>query len=206
MVNFKQFYNKNDNDAGVTFIDIDETLFHTYAKIQVVKDGKVVKTLSNQEYNTYKLQPGESFDFGKFRDAEFFRQTSQPIPGVLNRINYMINAIKKSGRASKIILLTARGAFDDKQEFENTFRDYGVNIDELEVIMVGDINPGGDPAIKKQKVVRYYLKSGLYSRARMYDDSVDNLKAFLALKQEFPDIDFKAFRVTESNKIQTYRS
>jgi hypothetical protein len=38
---------------GITFIDLDETLFRTYAKVNVVKEGKVIKKLSNKEFNEY---------------------------------------------------------------------------------------------------------------------------------------------------------
>ena len=37
---------------GLTVFDIDETLFHTKAKVRVKKGRKVVKVLNNIEYNT----------------------------------------------------------------------------------------------------------------------------------------------------------
>ena len=35
----------NDYGAGITFVDINETIFHTYAKIEIISDetGKVIK-------------------------------------------------------------------------------------------------------------------------------------------------------------------
>ena len=50
--------------VGLTIFDIDETLFHTKAKVQVFKDGKVNKILDNQQFNSYQLKKGESFDYG----------------------------------------------------------------------------------------------------------------------------------------------
>ena len=46
---------------GITFIDIDETIFRTFAMIYVLdKESKeVVKKLNNQEFNTYKLKYNE---------------------------------------------------------------------------------------------------------------------------------------------------
>jgi hypothetical protein len=55
---------------GLTIFDIDDTLLHTTARIRVVKNGAVVRELTNQEFNTYTLAPGEEFDFGEFRSAE----------------------------------------------------------------------------------------------------------------------------------------
>ena len=65
--------------AGITFIDIDETVFRTFAKILVKKGGKVVRELDNQEFNSYELKEGESYDFHQFKDAELFAKTSIPI-------------------------------------------------------------------------------------------------------------------------------
>ncbi len=49
-----------DKPKGIlTIFDIDDTLFHTTAKINVVKDGEVVRSLTNQEFNNYELQDGE---------------------------------------------------------------------------------------------------------------------------------------------------
>jgi hypothetical protein len=44
---------------GLTIFDIDDTLLHTTAKIRVVKNGQVVRELTNQQFNNYKLAPGE---------------------------------------------------------------------------------------------------------------------------------------------------
>ena len=61
---------------GLTIFDIDETMFITKAKVHVVKNGKIVKKLDNQEFNTYKKKPGEEYDFGEFKNAEVFQKTS----------------------------------------------------------------------------------------------------------------------------------
>ena len=62
---FKEFI----GSGTLTIFDIDETLFHTKAKVAVVKDGKVVRMLDNQEFNTYKRKAGEEYDFKEFRSA-----------------------------------------------------------------------------------------------------------------------------------------
>ena len=54
------------NKIDLSIFDIDETLFHTKAKVQVLKDGKINKILDNQQFNSYKLKKGESFYYGKF--------------------------------------------------------------------------------------------------------------------------------------------
>jgi hypothetical protein len=118
---FLRFMNERKGDymAGLTLVDIDETLARTHAKI-LVKDketGKVLHELDNQQFNAYQLKDGEEFDFGQFRNAELFRKTSIPINKTVSRIKRMIRMIKENQRRSKIIFLTARADFDDKQEF-----------------------------------------------------------------------------------------
>lgn len=188
------------NGLGLTIFDIDETLFKTNSKIAVVKDGQVVKTLDNQEYNTYELQPGEEYDYREFRNAAKFRQESKPIPAMIAKLN----AIVKNAGPSKVIMLTARADFDDKETFLQTFRDHGIPIDLIHVHRTGNM-PGDDIAGKKVVYIRRYLDSGKYKRVRMYDDGMKNLKAFLALQKEYTDIKFSAFFVTHNGSTQTIK-
>lgn len=203
METFKQyFYEKNPSGGeGITFIDVDETLFHTKAHVKVIKGNNVLKKLNNQEFNTYVLEPGERFDFSEFKDAEFFRKTSIPIEPVLKRVNRILNNIERGGRKSKVVILTARSRFDDMQEFKQTFRDYGVRIDDLEIITVGDVP--GQAAEKKKEVVYNFLSNHPYKRVRMFDDSLANLKAFKSLEKQFPETKFFAIHV--NNKGQVYQ-
>jgi FMN phosphatase YigB (HAD superfamily) len=64
------YESKSKDLGGLTIFDIDDTLFHTTAQIAVMKDGKKIKDLTNQEYNTYKLKQGESYDYSQFRDSK----------------------------------------------------------------------------------------------------------------------------------------
>ena len=168
---------------GISFVDIDETIFKTFAKIDVIKDGKVIKKLSNQEFNTYELKPGESFDFHEFRDADMFRKTSIPISKTVNRIKRMFKNIDKRG--SKIVLLTARSDFEDKKEFLQTFRDHGLPIDKMYVERAGNMKTG-TVAKAKEIIVMKYLKSGLYRRVRLIDDDMANVKRFISIEKKVP--------------------
>ncbi len=166
---------------GITFIDIDETIFNTFAKIYVMKNGKIIKKLSNQEFNTYELQDDESFDFREFRDAIMFKKTSKPIPNTIKRIKRMFQNIDKRG--SKVVLLTARGAFPDMTTFKRTFKDHGIPIDQIEIVFAGDIKSGSIAAAKK-KVIMDYIKTGDYRRVRLIDDDIKNVKFFLSIENE----------------------
>ena len=165
---------------GITFCDVDDTLFHTFAKILVLRDGKVIKELSNQEFNTYELQDGESFDFQQFRNAKLFKETSIPIPQTINRIKRMFKNI--GPRGSKVIFLTARADFDDKHTFLQTFREHGIPIDNIYVERAGNINTG-TTAEKKKSIVLKYLSTGVYRRVRLIDDDMANIKTFLNIEK-----------------------
>ena len=124
-------YESKSKDLGsLTIFDIDDTLFHTTAKIAVVKNGKVVRELSNQEFNTYKLKAGEEFDFHQFRSSKKFREESRPITRMMNKMKTILRNTENNPK-SRVIILTARGDFDDKHMFLNTFRDYGLDSHEM---------------------------------------------------------------------------
>jgi len=172
---------------GITFVDIDETMFNTFAKVLVKKDDKVVRELDNQEFNSYTLKDGEKWDFGQFRDATFFRKTSIPIPQTFNRIKRMISQIKLNDSGSKIIFLTARGAFSDLAEFKRAFKDNGVTIDGkiVDVSFMPEGEKMSVDADKKRRILEY-IKSGEYRRVRLIDDHKPNLKALKDIENALP--------------------
>lgn len=190
-----------DSNLGLTIFDIDDTLFHTTAKIKVVKDGNVIKTLDNQQFNNYELQPGEEFDFGEFRSAEKFNKESEPMKPMIAKLN----AILKNAGDSKVIMLTARADFDNKDLFLDTFRQHGIDIDLIHVHRAGNISGDAIPADKKAVFVRQYLDTGKYGRVRMYDDSMTNLKVFNKLQQEYPNVKFSAYFVNHDGSIRTVK-
>ena len=175
----------------LVIFDIDDTLLHTTAKIRVVKDGETVHELTNQQFNQYELQPGEEFDFGEFRSAEKFNQESQPIKPMIRKLK----TILAHGENSKVIMLTARSDFDDRDLFLKTFIDLGIDMSQVHVHRAGNLPGDAIPAEKKAVYVRKYADTGLYDHIRLYDDSMSNLRVFKDLKTEYPDIDFRAYYV-----------
>ena len=205
MKTFSQFLAEANAGAGLTIFDIDDTLMHTTAKIAVMKDGKVVRELSNQEYNTYKLQPGESFDFGQFKDSAKFYDESQPISRMIAKANAIVRNSKNTD-GSRVIIVTARDDFDDKEKFLATFRKHGMMIDDVYVERAGKIRTGAGPAQKKAIIISKYLETGKYSRVRLFDDSRENLSVFLKLQTQFPDVQFQAYFANPDGSIKTVKS
>lgn len=183
---------------GITFIDIDETIFRTFAMIHVLdkKTGEIKRKLNNQEFNTYKLKDDEKFDFHEFRDAKVFKETSIPIPQTIKRMKRMFQNIDRRG--SKVVLLTARADFDDKKSFLDKFREVGLPIDQIYVERIGNfyerpdiykklIKKSGMPkstADAKAKVIEDYLSTGEYRRVRLIDDDMANIKDFVNLQKK----------------------
>lgn len=172
---------------SVTFVDIDETLFNTFAKIKVVKNNKTVRSLTNTEFNTYELQDGESFDFGEFRNAELFQKTSVPISVTIELLNRIQKTAKS--RNSSIYLLTARADFDNKEGFLNTLRKYKIDVghyrdNKIHVIRAGNISSGKGSAINKKIVIKKIIEQSNYNYVVLVDDDVSNLNAFLSISNE----------------------
>jgi len=187
---------------GLTIFDIDETLFRSKAEVQVKKDGKIIKNLNNVEFNSYKLKKGEEFDFGQFKSAKIFNQTSAPIGKMIAKTKAIIkNAVAKG---SEVIFVTARGDMDDRKLFISTFKAYGIDMDNVYVERAGNL--GLDSSAKnKEKVFRKYLDTGKYKRIRLFDDHVENLFALLSLKDDYPKVSIEAYRVKKDGSIKTVR-
>jgi hypothetical protein len=202
MKTFKDYITEDEGKLGrLSVFDIDDTLFHTTAQIAVLKDGKVVKRLSNQEFNTYQLKDEESFDFGEFRNAEKFNKESKPISRMMDRARAILSHSLKN-TLSRVIVVTARADFDNKEMFLNTFKKHRFDIDKVRVERAGNINDIESTATKKYVIIHNYLKTGKFDRCSLFDDAMSNLKEFLKLRKEFPNIKFEAYFADASGGIK----
>ena len=179
----------------LSIFDIDETLFHTKAKVQVLKDGKINKILDNQQFNSYKLKNGESFDYGQFKSAKIFKETSTPITKIIKKAKRIIHFAIRS--KSKVIIVTARQDMDDKKLFKEAFEAQGIDIGKVYVERAGNI---GKKTASANKVVIFkkYLDTGRYARVRLFDDDKNNLKAFMSLQKNYANVKFTAHQVLRS--------
>jgi len=191
---FIQYLNEQRH-GSLHVVDVDDTLFHTTARVRVRNAaGKIIRYLTNQEFNDYKLKPGERYDYKEFKSARKFSRESKPIHKVIDKINKIQSNLKKK-KNSRVIINTARADFDNKREFLNTFRKQGMDIDKIHVHRAGNI-PGDElPALKKVKIIKQYLDKNSHKKVIMYDDSRTNLKALLNMKKEYPDVTFIAMHV-----------
>lgn len=183
--------------------DIDDTLGKTAARVSVMKDGKVVKILDPGQFNHYKLNPGESFDFSQFRSGKIFRDTFKPISNVLDRAKEIV---MNQSENSHSIILTARADFDDHKEFLQAFRDYGFPIDHVYVERSGNLSklkPSSKAHINKGVILKRYMKSGRFDRVRMWDDHEANLDMLIKIGKQFPNIETIGYLVKDG-KVSKY--
>lgn len=168
--------------------------------IKIMKDGKEVGELTNQEFNTYKLKDGETFDFGQFKNAENFRKTSKPITKMIAKANAIIANANKAG--SKVIIMTARADFDDKETFLKTFKDHGMDISNVYVERAGNLGDKNSSAKNKRFLFHKYLRGGKYARVRFFDDAISNITMFKSLEKQYPDISFEAYHVQPDGSVR----
>jgi hypothetical protein len=200
MKSFRSFIIEAKEGIGLTVFDIDDTLFHTFAMIKIMKDGREVGELTNQEFNTYKLKDGETFDFGQFKNAENFRKTSKPITKMIAKANAIIANANKAG--SKVIIMTARADFDDKETFLKTFKDHGMDISNVYVERAGNLGAKNSSAKNKKFLFHKYLRGGKYARVRFFDDAISNITMFKSLEKQYPDISFEAYHVQPDGSVR----
>ena len=175
---------------GLTIFDIDDTLFVSKARVIVVNTntGKT-KALTPMEFNSYKLRKHEEYDYGEFKSAKLFYQTATPIGRMVEKAKAIIR--NATAKGSKVIIVTARANMDDKKLFVKTFESHGIPMKNVYIERAG--NMSGSSAENKKVIFRKYLKTGEYSRIRLFDDHKENLKALLDLKKEFPLVDMFAY-------------
>lgn len=207
MLTFLQYLAEEQEASGGSLhvFDIDETLFHTDARIHVRdKHGNIVRSLTNQEYNTHVLPPEHHYDYSEFKEADRFERTSHPVHKMIAKVKAIQKQIANKPQ-HRIIFATARADFDDRDKFLDVFRSRGIDIDKIHVHRVGN-DPGPEsPAEKKVKVVRDYINRDGYRKVRMYDDSTANLRAFNKMKREYPDVQFTSHHVQPSGTTRVYK-
>jgi FMN phosphatase YigB (HAD superfamily) len=182
----------------LVIFDIDDTLVHTGTKVKVMRDGQVIHSLNSHDFTHYKLKSGEEFDFGDFRDAREFFEKSKPIIPMINQLKHDI------ATGNKVVMVTARADFDDRELFLDTFRKYGINMDKVHVFRAGNLTDKIKIEEKKKIIIRHLLDKQPYTKAIMYDDAKPNLETFLSLHREYPRTRFYAWHVSLDGDATEY--
>jgi len=165
--------------------DADETLFGHGKKgkptVQVhVNDssGKRVQSLSNQDFNTHKLDKdkGHSYDFSEFQSAKKFGETSSPNKKVIKDLR------RKQARGQNVHIITARSKFDNPSEFQGHLQKHGIDIPKNKIHYTGGMK-GSDVGTKKVDTAKGIAKQSGAKNISMYDDAPKVNNAFEKEKQ-----------------------
>jgi hypothetical protein len=200
---FSSYIKKHKNEVRTLNVwDIDDTLGKTSARVNVMKDGKIIKVLDPGEFNSYKLKTGEEFEFSQFRSGKIFRDTFKPINTVLDRAR---DIVMNQSENSDSIILTARADFEDHKEFLQTWRDHGFPIDHVYVERSGNLSKlkADSPAhINKGVILKRYLKTGKYDRVRMWDDHEKNLDMLYKVAALYSNVEAVGYLVKDGRVIK----
>ena len=91
-----------------------------------------------------------------------------------------------------------------KKLFLDTFKKQGIDIDKIFVERAGNLGSG--PAADNKKVIfKKYLDTKIYKRIRLFDDANSNLKMFLSLQKEYPEVSFEAFLAKHNGSVKRVR-
>ena len=79
----------------------------------------------------------------------------------------------------------------------------GIDIDDIYVHRSGNLNMPNSAAGKKV-IIKQYLDTGKYTRARLFDDAVSNLQMFKDLAHEYPNIKFEPYLAHEDGTMTKF--
>lgn len=201
-----KIHNLNLNAKNtILFVDIDDTLFKTTAKV-IVEDkdtNEEIKQLDSMEFNTYKLQPNEKYNFKQFKDSKIFNDTAKVINSTVRKLHNFQKTFKNAEGYdhNKIIFITARADMNDKNIFLHSFIKAGIKVGDKSRVYIRRsgselLNDSESIHEAKTRIMKEYLNSYPYEKAVFFDDSKDNLKSFMSLENEFNNTEFIAIEVS----------
>ena len=184
MLNFTEYLTEARMSVG-RFYDMDETLLaHDHRQLKIhIRDntGKLVRSLTNQEFNKYKLKPGEHYDFKDFRSAKVLGRSAHPIHTMINSLN----RAKQHGFLTGIV--TARADLDDKDAVRRHLLKHGIDINTTHLHRAGNVE-GSSTGDRKRRVISALIKKHGLKEVHLYDDDPGNHAHFAKLKQDHPGV------------------
>lgn len=171
----EQFTVAGTQSDKILLFDVDDTLIKSDVKVHVIKNGDVIKKLSSTEFNSYKLQQGESFDYSEFEDEDILNNRSV-------FLKYWDTLQREYKNGTHIGILTARS---NKDMFYRFFKSNGITIKNELVFAISDpkLNlKGSTIEERKAEVIKRLAKWG-YRTMVFFDDNEANLKTAKKLEK-----------------------
>lgn len=171
----KEFTVNGTKSNRIILFDVDDTLVHTTAKIGVMKHGKLIKLISNTDFNEYNPAPGEEFDFSEFDDPTILDGESFT--------KYWSTLKREYRKGTHIGILTARS---DCDMIYNFFKKKGIEIKRELVFAISDpaLKLSGSVAERKSAIISKLAWLG-YRTFIFFDDNEKNLKIAKDLEKTY---------------------
>jgi HAD superfamily hydrolase (TIGR01509 family) len=151
--------------------DFDDTLVKTNAKVHVYKNGKYLKSLTPEEFNSYQKAADEEIDVSEFKDPRIIMK-AKPLK-MWVALQNMDAAIKQGRSTSEIFILTARSAIAQTPIY-NFFQKNNIDIPEDHIITIGDDKGEINIAEEKKRILKRLVKQ--YDDITFFDDNPENIK------------------------------
>lgn len=150
--------------------DFDETLVTTTARINVYRNGAHYKSMDSKEYNFYKPNPEDTFDFSDFKDGNVIMNAKKyKMWPVLKNIS---DAIRDDRSDSEIYILTARAPITQSYIYEY-LKSHGIKIKLNHVLTIGDDLGKFNISEEKRKKLMELAKK--YTKVVFFDDDPKNI-------------------------------
>ena len=165
---------KTVNYKTAYIFDFDDTLVKTKARIKVIKNNKIIKSLDSIDYKNYKLKRGETLNFDEFDDPTFILQSKKyKMWPVL--VNIYKNNIWNNSNED-IYILTAR-TNKSKYTISSFLNRNNIDLPLSHIFTIGGdkdiINKNEIPKLKK-KVLQDLSKE--YDKIIFYDDNEETIE------------------------------
>lgn len=168
--------------------DFDDTLVKTEAKVYVYKNGKFIKSLTPEQFNTYIKSPDEEIDISEFKDPRLIMSARKyKMWPALQNIN---NAILQGRSSSQIFILTARSPIA-RNPIHKFLKSNNIFIPEENIITIGD-DAGEINIAEEKKRILIDLKSQ-FDNIIFFDDNPENIR----LAQEISGISTRLIEFRE---------
>ena len=161
----------------ILMFDVDDTLIKSDVKVYVRKNGHISKKLNSEQYNSYHLKPGESFDYTEFRSEDILNNRSV-------FLKYWDTLQREYKKGVHIGILTARA---DADMFYRFFKTNGIDIKRELIFAISDpsMNLKGETIEERKSEVIKRLARWGYDTIVFFDDNENNLKTAKSLEQKY---------------------
>jgi hypothetical protein len=190
--NWRRKLHEESKESKKLFIfDFDDTLVSTDGQIVHKDSGKRFDSSEWEEFKSKNPDVSEKdFDFSEFQ------MVVNPKP-IKNILNLMISKVKSLSPSDKVVILTARGAWEPIKAYLND--QFSVDIKIVAVNSPDYSYLDGTGPDRKASWVKNQLSKGFHD-IFFWDDSIDNIYAVKSIEKAHPGVSVTAHLVSDGEE------